>query len=325
MNFMSATNKTEYKLSGHETFACRYAWLTKAGSEVSKDSTILTAKREDDAMAVLGVGKNMVRSIRYWAEAAGVIQPGDGGHAVTQFGAELLSGCQSKNGKWLPPLDPYLEDLQTLWLLHWRMTTNQSSTLFAWDFLLNRFQEPELYASSVVRAFERELLQKNFITKGSLEQLWDIFLHSYVPTRGRKGEVREDNLDCPFIELDLLVPTGFTESALHPGRIESKYAFRREDKPEIGSRLFAYCLYEFWRNRYPDEQSIPLHIVANGHGSPGQVFKIPEMDIRNRLLGINESSAGCFEFEESATIPRIVQKRGIKTPSLQDVYNTEEM
>ncbi len=309
------SNKKDLKFSGHETFACRYAWLTKAGSEVANDPNILTAKREDDAMAILGVGKNMVRSIRYWAEAADVIQPIDEGHAVTQFGKELLLGWQSAKGKYLSPMDPYLEDIQTLWLLHWKMTTNPAATLFAWDFLMNRFHEPELYSSSVVKAFERELLQKNTITKGSLEQLWDVFLHSYVPTRGRKGEVREDNLDCPFIELDLLMPTGFTESSLHPARIEAKYAFRREDKPEIGNKLFVYCLHEFWRNRYPDEQSMPLHMVANGHGSPGQVFKIPEMDIRNRLLGIHDASSGFFEFEESATIPRIVQK---KRPSDED-------
>jgi hypothetical protein len=320
-----ASSKSDYKLSGHETFSCRYAWLTKAATEIDNDITILTAKREDDAMAVLGVGKNMVRSIRYWAEAASVIKPIGGGHEVTEFGKELLLGLQSTKGKYLAPIDPYLEDIQTLWLLHWKMTTNPDGTLFAWDFLMNRFQEPELYASSVVKAFERGLLQKNAITKGSLEQLWDVFLHSYVPTRGRKGEVREDNLDCPFIELDLLMPTGFTESSLHPGRIEAKYAFRREDKPEIGNKMFVYCLHEFWQNRYPDEQSMPLHMVANGHGSPGQVFKIPEIDIRNRLLGIHDSSSGFFEFEESATIPRIIQKRGSNAPSLQEAYNTEDV
>jgi hypothetical protein len=323
---VSDLNQTDhFRFSGHETFACRYAWLPKAAHAVKIRQDLLTASQEDDAMVELGVGKNMVRSIRYWAEAAGVIQPIDGGHAVTQFGADLLMGHKWEDGKCLAALDPYLEDIQTLWLLHWKMTTNPAAPLFAWDFLMNRFQEPELFASTVVRAFERELLQKNAITKGSLEQLWDVFLHSYVPTRGRKGEVREDNLDSPFIELDLLMPTGFTESSLHPGRIEAKYAFRREDKPEIGNKLFVYCLHEFWQSRYPDEQSMPLHMVANGHGSPGQVFKIPEMDIRNRLLGIYDSSSGYFEFEESATIPRIVQKRGTNAPSLQEAYNPEEI
>lgn len=311
----------QLRFSGHETFACRYAWLTKAATAISEDPDILTAKREDDAMAALGVGKNMVRSIRFWAEATEIIIPVMGGHKTTAFGAELLLGMQDAKGRFQAPLDPYLEDIQTLWLLHWKLAANSRSAIFAWDYLLNRFQEPELYASAVVRAFEKELLQ-NSISKGSMEQLWDVFLHSYVPTRGRKGEVREDNLDCPLVELDLLVPAGITESALHQGRIETKYAFRREDKPEIGKGLFAYCLFDFWENRHSTELTIPLHLVANGHGSPGQIFKIPESCIRSRLLGIEEASSGAFVFEESAAIPRVVRMKN-KGLQLRQVYGEE--
>lgn len=317
-----AGSALNFKFSGHETFACRYAWLTKAATAVAEDVSILTAKREDDAMAILGVGKNMVRSIRFWAESAEIIQSTEGGHAVTSFGGKLLCDWVDDRGGQHRAFDAYLEDIQTLWLLHWKLATNPSALIFSWDFLLNRFQEPELYTSSVVRSFERELVTQS-ISKGSMEQLWDVFLHSYVPTRGRKGEVREDNLDCPLVELDLLIPTGITESSIHPGRVETKYAFRREDKAEIGRGLFAYCLHEFWKNRHSEEKSIPLHLVANGHGSPGQIFKIPEADIRTRLLGIEEASRGAYLFEESAAIPRVIRQPNNQYPTLRSVYREE--
>ncbi len=306
------------RFSGHETFACRFAWLTKAATAVSSDPDILAVKREDDAMAELGVGKNMVRSIRFWAEAADIITPVEGGHAVTVFGRKLLCGWIDDAGKRFDALDPYLEDIQTLWLIHWKLGTNMKSLIFAWDFLLNRFQEPELYTSSVIRAFEKELVGHN-ISKGSMEQLWSVFLHSYVPTRGRKGDVREDTLDCPLVELGLLIPIGFAEAADHAGRAEPKYAFRREDKPEIGNGLFSYCLGEFWKNHHAEERSIPLHLVANGHGSPGQVFKIPEPDIRTRLLGIEKANQGMFAFDESAAIPR-VRLTGTQLPCMEQIY-----
>jgi hypothetical protein len=153
-----------------------------------------------------------------------------------------------------------------------------------------------------------------------MEQLWDVFLHSYVPTRGNKGEVKEDNLDCPLVELDLLIPVGFAASSRHSGKPEPKYAFRREDKPEIGSHLFAYCLGEFWQNFHAEEKSIPLHLVANGHGGPGQIFKIPEADIRNRLLTIEDSSNGAFAFDESEAIPRIRRVERTNMPSLEYIY-----
>jgi len=306
----------KYRFSGHETFACRYAWLPKAVQAVDRTPDILTTSREDDAMVELGLGKNMVRSTRFWAEASDVIESTEVGHKVTDFGEELLLGRGQDDG-----YDPYLEDIQTLWLLHWKLATNQKSQIFAWDFLLTHFHEPELYASSVVRALEKAAPQyiEKIISRGSLEQLYEVFIHSYLPTRGKKGEVREDNLDCPLVELELLRYTG--SFSAKDGRSEPKYAFRREDKPEIGAALFAFCLQEFWNSRYSKEQSLPFHSVVVGQGSPGQVFKIPEVDIRKRLLGIEAATDGYFAFEESAAIPRLVKRENETPPSLGLVYD----
>lgn len=316
------THKTTtwmYRFSGHETFPCRYAWLPKAAQAVSENPDILSPPKEDDAMVKLGVGKNMVRSIRFWAEAADIIANCKAGHRLTDFGRELLL-----------ERDPYLEDIHTLWLIHWKLATNQNALIFAWDYLLNEFQEPEFYTSSVVRALSKAATQASTkeISPSSLEQLYEVFLHSYVPTRGRKGEVREDNLDCPLVELDLLHYTGITESSLHPGRHEAKYVFRREEKSEIGHALFAFCLEEFWQNHFLTqeikEQSIPFHSIVFGHGSPGQVFKIPEADIRTRLLRLEKQTFGFFTFEESAAIPRIVRHGGKKPPCLAHIYEAED-
>lgn len=319
------TSNVTFRFSGHETFACRYAWLPKGVKAVSESPSILTALREDDAMVELGVGKNMVRSIRFWAEAADAIYPTAGGHEPTEFGRSLLLGTEDS-----PPLDAYLEDVQTLWLIHWKISTNARAQIYAWDFLMNQFQEPELYASAAVKAFQKALptASQKEISVSSLEQLYEVFLHTYVPTRGRKGEVKEDNLDSPLVELDLLRHTGFTQASLHSGRPEPKFAFRREEKSEIGNSLFAYCLNEFWQNRFYSaetrELTIPIHTVSNGHGSPGQVFKIPEADIRARLLAIEETTEGLFRFDESAAVPAVVRKNATDNLPLSSVYVAEE-
>lgn len=313
-----------FRFSGHETFVCRYAWLPKGANAVSSDSSILTSNREDEAMVELGVGKNMVRSIRFWAEASDVVFPTPNGHELTDFGRELLVGTKSS-----VPYDAYLEDIQTLWLLHWKLSTNSRAQIFAWDFLMNQFQEPELHVTAAIKAFKRALpaASKKEISEGSLEQLYHVFIHSYVPTRGRKGEVREDNVDSPLTELDLLRHTGFTQVSLHSGRVEPKFAFRREEKSEIGNSLFAYCLDEFWRNRFCSagtrELTIPVHMVSNGHGSPGQVFKIPEADIRKRLLAMEETTEGLLRFDESAAVPAVVRRNSIDSFPLSSVYVSE--
>ncbi len=53
-------------------------------------------------------------------------------------------------------VDPYLEDVRTLWLLHWKISTIVADPLFAWEFLLNKWQHPEITRSDVIAAFTQE-------------------------------------------------------------------------------------------------------------------------------------------------------------------------
>ena len=79
-----------YRISGHESFPCRYSWLPKAVQNIAKESSIFSD--EDAAMVTLGVGKNMVRSIRFWVQVAGmaVSAKQGGGYSLTPVGSELL-------------------------------------------------------------------------------------------------------------------------------------------------------------------------------------------------------------------------------------------
>src|SRR5690242_13526584 len=92
--------------SGHETFPFRFPWLKKGFDAVQKDRSVFS---RDDAITTLGVGKNMVRSIRHWCLAAGILEETKDGLATTPL-ANLLFADDG--------LDPYLEDPATLWLLH---------------------------------------------------------------------------------------------------------------------------------------------------------------------------------------------------------------
>jgi hypothetical protein len=286
-----------YRFSGHETFPCRYAWLPKAYRAIEADPASFSD--EEQAMIDMGVGKNMVRAIRFWVQAAGVATDSrQGGYSVTEFGESILSGRG---------FDPYLEDIRTLWLIHWQISSNVDEPLFAWDFLLNRWQSPEIERSEVIRAFQREAEKIDRpLSVVTLEQHFDTFLHTYVPTKGRKGDIQEDNLDCPLVELELIQRVGERRIDAS-GRREPIYAFRREEKPEITPALFVYCLNDFWQRRHSEGKTLSFREVAVGHGGPGQVFKLPEADIRSRLESIGEDSCGLFEYRESASLQQLIR------------------
>ena len=305
----------QYRISGHESFPCRYSWLPKAVRGLAADPMLFSD--EDEAMVTLGVGKNMVRSIRFWAQVAGMSAPAKkgSGHSLTPLGEKLL-GDEGQ--------DPFLEDIRTLWLIHWNLSTN-ASPLLAWDYLLNRWQEPEIVPSRVIKALHKEATTGDAgLSLVTVEQHFDTFLHTYIPTRGRKQQVQEDNLDCPLVELELIVKVTDRETDAAGGRREPIYSFRREEKPDITPGLFIYCLNQFWQKRHSSNRTLTLKEVAHGHGSPGQVFKLPEEDIRARVDELARQTDDGFSYIDSATQQQLSRREEIDPMKLlQNMYEED--
>ncbi len=187
-NTMTVTDR----FSGHESFVCRYGWLSKAYQAVAADHRIL--KDEEQAMYVLGIGRNMLKSLRFWCEAMGVLVPVDDGHQPGPVGHKLLD---PEHG-W----DPYLESLESLWLLHWRLCTR--AALAAWSevfgtWLLVRFDRQRLVEALAerVKGLDRPP------AASTLAQHAAIFLQSYYQAE----RSNDDTSWCPLQNLDLLRAT----------------------------------------------------------------------------------------------------------------------
>lgn len=291
--------KTRFRFSGHESFPCRYPWLPKGYREIVANPSLFTD--EDNAMVKLGVGKNMVRSIRFWLQAFGIAENVGRSQEMTPtlFGQTLLS----KDG-----LDPFLESNKTLWLLHWKISSISYEPLFAWYFLLNQWSEPTFSKTEIIRAFtlESDRMERP-LSDFTKEQHFDIFLHSYLAARGkRQNDVIEDTLDCPLTELSLITNAG--ERMLgEAAKKEPVYEFNQEAKPEITEAMFIYCLYDFWQQNRQQENTISFQDIATNQGSIGQIFKLTEPDIRNRLESLSAESRNYFSYTASAAIPRVTR------------------
>src|SRR5205823_6471281 len=100
--------------------------LKKGVDAASLDPAFFARER---ALIDLGVGKNMVSSIRHWCLAAGLIQESRehrGQFVVTEIGRRIFANAG---------LDPYLEDPGTLWLIHWMIASNfKGATTWFWMF-----------------------------------------------------------------------------------------------------------------------------------------------------------------------------------------------
>lgn len=261
----------------------------------------------DEAMVRLGLGKNMVQSLRFWVQAMRVSeQASGGGLQLTSFGKRVFGP---------KGFDPYLEDITTLWLLHWQLCSHHDNPLFAWDFLFNRYNEPEIIRSNLLAVIDRESrMLARPLAKATLAQHFDILMHTYVPTRGHKAEILEDNLDCPLIELDLIERIG--QRVNSEDKLEPAYAFRREPKPDLSWGVFLFAVEDYWVRCRSGEQTLSLRDLAMGAGSPGQVFKLPEDDIRIRLSQIQNQSNEVFIYTESAMFEQLRRNEGYEFADL---------
>ncbi|SVC57060.1 uncharacterized protein METZ01_LOCUS309914, partial [marine metagenome] len=122
-------NQYTPSFSGHETFPLKYGWLKKvydavASREIHNGSDENpNLFKSDEAIAIFGVGKNMVISMKHWALSTGIILEEKKGKSIISV-SDLGHFLFGKDGR-----DPYMENPNTLWLLHWILTRNPKKTL----------------------------------------------------------------------------------------------------------------------------------------------------------------------------------------------------
>lgn len=108
-----------YCFSGHESFPCKSMWLKK-GYDYWVDRNRFT---DPDAVVKLGVGKNMVQSIRFWLRAFGLLNDDE----ATEIAHYLFD---DRDGR-----DPYAEDNATLWILHYMLVVTAVSSIYRLFFV----------------------------------------------------------------------------------------------------------------------------------------------------------------------------------------------
>lgn len=269
------------RFSGHQTFSFRYGWLEK-GFRFVKDNKWFT---DPDAIVDLGVGKNMVDSIRYWCEMTGILSEG----ALSEFGHKILD---EENG-W----DPFLEDNASLWLLHWKLNTNpffMTSGIALFSFL----HKPEFSKHDVAEAALRSLdPNKKAPSDSIILRDIDCYIRSYAGSkRFDKSTTREESFECPFQELNLI----------HPMIESDMYRFSIGSKVSLPAEIVGFAIYEYMTKKN-NKSSIRIQEALYHEFSPGQVFMLDENALIEaiQMLHTSDKWQDKYSFTESAGVALI--------------------
>lgn len=294
-----------FTFAGHETFPFRHSWLKKGIDAISDNPTFFSSDR---AMIDLGVGIKMVQSIRYWCLATGMMEEDSSsrsrrGHFVpTDIGRHIFSD---------EGFDPYLEDPATLWLIHWLLASNQQrATTWFWMFNnLNTIEFTKEKATREINAWLDKYGDKP-VPGDSLRRDIDCFVRTYINSRLTKSVIIEDSLDCPLVELSLVVE-------LNDGKT---YQFQRGPKDSLPDEILMFALVEFWRAADMHGKTLAFTKIAHAPGSPGRIFKLDEDSLAARLERIEGMTDGGFYYDETSALKQMYKRQEIQSMDLLAQY-----
>ena len=291
----AVASETLPKFAGHETFTLRYGWLKKAVDATGERPDIF---QQDDALVTLGVGKNMVRSIRHWGLVTGILEeskdvPNNRGRSIRPSAlGELLFGPRG--------LDPYLEEAGTLWLIHWQLAGIPDGPT-TWFWVFNHLPESE-FTKQKLLADLVELADQagwNRVADSSLRRDIDCFLRTYVSSRTIRTVVLEETLDCPLAELGLI-------QELETNHV---YGFARGEHASLPLPVFAYALLTYWERTAAERNALTFDEVAYRPGSPGRVFKLSEDALSEYLDCMETCTEGAISYGVTAGLRQLYRHK----------------
>ncbi len=283
---------TKYTFSGHDSFQCRQLWLKKGYDYVQEGKNF----NDEDAVVQLGVGKNMVSSIRFWLKAFNIIDNKD---IPTEFGKRLF---YDENG-----YDPFLEDEASLWLLHYQLVKNSFASIYS--IIFNEFRKEKLFfnketfvnyvkrigESNTDLKFNENTVAKDFI----------VFANLYKNDPESKDV--EDSFSGILSEIELLKTTG-------KGK-EEQFYIENTERDNLPEAVVLYTILD--NSNYGN--SISLNSLEFDLNSPGSIFALNRSGLMNKISEI-VSEYKDITFTDQAGIKELQFKKKSDAFTILDTY-----
>ena len=307
-NLLISENTTTYlakpSFSGHQTFPFRYTWLKKGVDAVTENQAIFSSK---NASVTLGVGKNMVSSIRHWCQVSGLIKtyPHERGRFVaTDLGKAIFN---NNNG-----FDPYLDDPATLWLIHWKITTNINQAT-AWYWAFNVFREnqftPDILKKQLPEWAQQQKTSTRPASESTLQRDIQCFIRTYCHSRHTTA-VLEESFDCPLVELNLIAELPKSD----------RYEFQRGEKETLPAQVFAATLVAFWAVRFSERDALPFSELMYEELSPGRIFRLDEDTMTVYLETLSELTNNALQYDETTGLKQVYRRKDLNPMELLENY-----
>ena len=284
----------KYTFSGHESFPCKSLWLKKGYDFVVSGNDF----NSPSAVMDLGVGKNMVASIRYWLRVFGITE----NDKNTTLANYLFD---DKNGK-----DRYLEDIATLWLLHFNLVFSQKATLYNMFFCGVQRERTHFEKEQVVTFVKLRMAEVGKMTLFNVNTVRKdigVLLQNYALPR--KPQFNED-FSSLLIDLDLI-----RQNAEGKG-----YYFNIDGKRKVTKEIFLYGLLKL--KEVEGDNTISFDIIQE---RIGLIFCMHDFETIDMLKQLSCEYSQYFIYSDVAGIKQVQFTRDLNVEQVLDDYYEKDI
>ena len=175
------------KMKRHESFSIREGWIAKGIRAVKYNSKIFSSV---DATDVLGIGTNMVKSLKYWMIATCLVEDENKNIILSDFGTLI------------DKYDPYLEDIFSWWLIHLNLILNLEDS-YIYNLFFNKCVMKSFTKKDIFEQVSNNLRNNNLeFNDNILQDEVNMIIKTY--SIDEKVDNPENNFICPLSELNLI-------------------------------------------------------------------------------------------------------------------------
>lgn len=177
-------------INKHGSFYLRSGWGTKIIQAVEADNMIFSPINEQEAVDRIGLGRVMIKALRYWANASGLTTEEKVQGGITERRTDLFDILEAN--------DRYFQKPGSLLLLHRNIALNKENAT-AWYWAFNEFDKQAFSKEEFVEGLHYFLaVNEMSIKKAAVEKEFNCFKNTYLAEKKFDIKTVMDEDTYPF-------------------------------------------------------------------------------------------------------------------------------
>lgn len=243
-------------INKHGSFYIRNGWPTKILLAVRNDNHIFSPNFELQAVDSIGMGRVMIKALRYWSDAMGL--------TIEDKDVQGIFCTETALFREIFEYDLFLQDIGSLWLLHRGLATNEEKAT-AWYWAFNCFDKAQFTKLDFVDALYGYMVSNGATNrKPAVEKEFDCFKNTYVC--GEQFDVKK------IIEEDTIpffAPLGLI--SLRDGNVFEK---QKTKARAIPLDILLYCILKDNQEHLINNHQISIDSLLEQKNQVGKYFSL---------------------------------------------------